>query len=221
MSVEGDLHSAILGYNHSTEYLNTVLYWFEYYKSGTHEVPDATGVVPVGDDPKGGSSGGGSGSGHESGKDTTPARATARSPPLEARDRLPTPGRPPRDRLRAGARWRAGVDRHRGRGLRRVAPRAGQGRRGQGGQGRSCAVRDPRRDRHPLRGRGRPRLRPHARRRNRHRPKLVAGDKTGSFTVRATVVGADVPAADFRVTVEARPRPTPGPTRWSAPPTRS
>ncbi|UYQ61536.1 lytic transglycosylase domain-containing protein [Streptomyces peucetius] len=46
-----DLDRAILGYNHSREYLRTVLSWFEYYKRGTHEVPDGTGKLPVGDGP--------------------------------------------------------------------------------------------------------------------------------------------------------------------------
>ncbi|MER6616917.1 lytic transglycosylase domain-containing protein [Streptomyces xantholiticus] len=46
-----DLDRAILGYNHSREYLRTVLSWFEYYKRGTHEVPDGKGVLPVGDGP--------------------------------------------------------------------------------------------------------------------------------------------------------------------------
>ncbi|WP_066949275.1 lytic transglycosylase domain-containing protein [Streptomyces lushanensis] len=53
LSVDADLHRAILGYNHSQEYLNTVLTWFEYYKNGTHEVPDGTGVLPVGPGPAG------------------------------------------------------------------------------------------------------------------------------------------------------------------------
>ncbi|MEU5162879.1 lytic murein transglycosylase [Streptomyces sp. NPDC020875] len=41
-----DLERAILGYNRSREYLNTVLSWFEYYKRGTHTVPDGKGVPP-------------------------------------------------------------------------------------------------------------------------------------------------------------------------------
>ncbi|MFE7132048.1 lytic transglycosylase [Streptomyces sp. NPDC057638] len=41
-----DLDRAILSYNQSREYLNTVLSWFEFYKRGTHEVPDGSGVLP-------------------------------------------------------------------------------------------------------------------------------------------------------------------------------
>ncbi|MCZ7460985.1 lytic transglycosylase domain-containing protein [Streptomyces sp. WMMC940] len=47
LSVKEDLDKAILSYNRSREYLRTVLSWFEYYKRGTHEVPDGSGVLPV------------------------------------------------------------------------------------------------------------------------------------------------------------------------------
>ncbi|MGW0204428.1 lytic murein transglycosylase [Streptomyces sp. NPDC003233] len=47
LSREDDLHSAILSYNNSQDYLNTVLSWLEYYRKGTHSVPDGTGSVPT------------------------------------------------------------------------------------------------------------------------------------------------------------------------------
>lgn len=40
-------------------------------------------------------------------------------------------------------------------------------------------------------------------------PKLSAGDQAGSFTVRATAVGRQVPPADVRATVKAKPAPEP------------
>ncbi|MFJ2826059.1 lytic transglycosylase domain-containing protein [Streptomyces sp. NPDC087263] len=46
LSDQTDLDSAILSYNNSTEYLNTVLSWLDYYRKGTHEVPDGTGTLP-------------------------------------------------------------------------------------------------------------------------------------------------------------------------------
>ncbi|MGW1022551.1 lytic transglycosylase domain-containing protein [Streptomyces sp. NPDC002577] len=46
LSVTSQLHAAILSYNHSQDYLNTVLKWLDYYRKGTHEVPDGTGVLP-------------------------------------------------------------------------------------------------------------------------------------------------------------------------------
>ncbi|MBP0460514.1 lytic transglycosylase domain-containing protein [Streptomyces montanisoli] len=51
MSVQADMNAAILSYNHSQKYLDTVLSWFEYYKKGTHQVPDGTGVLPSGSGP--------------------------------------------------------------------------------------------------------------------------------------------------------------------------
>ncbi|MGX9885886.1 lytic transglycosylase domain-containing protein [Streptomyces sp. NPDC002276] len=40
LSTDAGLRSAILSYNNSTDYLNTVLSWLEYYRKGTHSVPD-------------------------------------------------------------------------------------------------------------------------------------------------------------------------------------
>ncbi|MEU4927566.1 lytic transglycosylase domain-containing protein [Streptomyces yokosukanensis] len=47
LSREDDLHSAILSYNNSQDYLNTVLSWLEYYRKGTHSVPDGSGGLPA------------------------------------------------------------------------------------------------------------------------------------------------------------------------------
>ncbi|MFG2623547.1 lytic transglycosylase domain-containing protein [Streptomyces sp. NPDC048473] len=46
LSTATDLDRAVLSYNHSDAYLRTVRSWFDYYKRGTHEIPDGTGVVP-------------------------------------------------------------------------------------------------------------------------------------------------------------------------------
>ncbi|WP_336112162.1 lytic transglycosylase domain-containing protein [Streptomyces sp. PTD9-10] len=46
LSGEAGLHSAILSYNNSQDYLNLVLSWLEYYRKGSHSVPDGTGGVP-------------------------------------------------------------------------------------------------------------------------------------------------------------------------------
>jgi hypothetical protein len=48
LAVTPQLHAAILSYNHSQAYLNTVLKWLEYYRKGTYAVPDGTGVLPTG-----------------------------------------------------------------------------------------------------------------------------------------------------------------------------
>ncbi|MEV3856272.1 lytic murein transglycosylase [Streptomyces sp. NPDC050095] len=59
LSDANDLNSAILSYNRSTDYLNTVLSWLEYYRKGVHQVPNGTGVLPK--YPTSGGSGSGSG----------------------------------------------------------------------------------------------------------------------------------------------------------------
>ncbi|MEU2225730.1 lytic transglycosylase domain-containing protein [Streptomyces sp. NPDC018347] len=46
LSREGDLHSAILSYNNSQDYLDLVLNWMEYYRKGSHSVPDGSGGLP-------------------------------------------------------------------------------------------------------------------------------------------------------------------------------
>ncbi|MFC3576254.1 lytic transglycosylase [Streptomyces yaanensis] len=46
LSVQADMNAAILGYNNSQDYLNTVLRWYEYYRKGTHSIPDGTGALP-------------------------------------------------------------------------------------------------------------------------------------------------------------------------------
>ncbi|WP_329593076.1 lytic murein transglycosylase [Streptomyces sp. NBC_01362] len=48
LSLAADLDRAVLSYNHSDAYLRTVRSWFDYYKRGTHEIPDGTGTVPPG-----------------------------------------------------------------------------------------------------------------------------------------------------------------------------
>ncbi|MDX3237746.1 hypothetical protein PV392_19100 [Streptomyces sp. ME03-5709C] len=45
LSIENNLHQAILGYNHSTDYLNTVLSWYEHFRGGdVISVPDVGGA---------------------------------------------------------------------------------------------------------------------------------------------------------------------------------
>lgn len=47
LAVKADLDRAILSYNNSSDYLRTVLAWFEYYREGAHGVPDGDGVLPT------------------------------------------------------------------------------------------------------------------------------------------------------------------------------
>ncbi|MFF9778227.1 lytic transglycosylase domain-containing protein [Streptomyces sp. NPDC013978] len=72
LSNDANLRSAILSYNNSTEYYNTVMTWLEYYRKGTHEIPDGTGSLPQ--TPSGGNSnntGSGNSGGRNGGGPTT------------------------------------------------------------------------------------------------------------------------------------------------------
>ncbi|WP_406215177.1 lytic transglycosylase domain-containing protein [Streptomyces canus] len=83
LSTQGDLDSAILSYNPSRDYLNTVLSWLEYFRKGTYEIPDGTGTIP--DNRSDGSSGtGGSGGSYSS----------PSSPSTSNRSNPSTPGSP-------------------------------------------------------------------------------------------------------------------------------
>ncbi|MCT2592393.1 hypothetical protein LHJ74_21215 [Streptomyces sp. N2-109] len=68
-----DLRAAILSYNHSSAYVRTVLSWLQFYREGTHSVPDGEGTLPTspgagGPDKPGGHKGGGGGEGDGSGR---------------------------------------------------------------------------------------------------------------------------------------------------------
>ncbi|OWA04269.1 lytic transglycosylase [Streptomyces sp. CS113] len=83
LSDQADLNRAILSYNNSQDYLNTVLSWLEHYRKGSHEIPDGTGSLPVGrsDDTRAGAS-------------PSPGRTGASTPP-RAPGTTPGPGQSP------------------------------------------------------------------------------------------------------------------------------
>ncbi|MGV9254719.1 lytic transglycosylase domain-containing protein [Streptomyces sp. NPDC003697] len=47
LSTRADLEQAVLSYNMSQDYLNLVLRWLDYYREGTHSIPDGTGTLPA------------------------------------------------------------------------------------------------------------------------------------------------------------------------------
>ncbi|WP_316777609.1 lytic transglycosylase domain-containing protein [Streptomyces sasae] len=89
LSAQADMNSAILSYNNSQDYLNLVLSWYEFYRKGTHSIPDGTGTVPShrSNDGKTGSGSSSSGSPSASPSPSTPGKSTP-SPSL------PTPSTP-------------------------------------------------------------------------------------------------------------------------------
>ncbi|GAA2552242.1 lytic transglycosylase domain-containing protein [Streptomyces levis] len=83
LSDQDDLDRAILSYNNSREYLALVMRWLEYYRKGTHEVPDGTGTLP------GNRSDGGSGTGGD--RSTPSGPATPSTPGQGASKPKPSP----------------------------------------------------------------------------------------------------------------------------------
>ncbi|MEU6808477.1 lytic transglycosylase domain-containing protein [Streptomyces sp. NPDC046831] len=47
LATRADLERAVLSYNNSRDYLNLVLTWLDYYRDGTHSIPDGTGTLPT------------------------------------------------------------------------------------------------------------------------------------------------------------------------------
>lgn len=47
LTQKAELDRAVLSYNNSTEYLRTVLAWYDFYRKGTHRVPDGAGPLPT------------------------------------------------------------------------------------------------------------------------------------------------------------------------------
>lgn len=230
LSVQDDLERAILSYNPSQDYLNTVLAWLEHYRKGTHEIPDGTGTLPGGrsDDhtgtsgrsPSPGATGGPAGSRASStpapspgnpgkptqpGKPTNPGTANPTpadpTPPAETPTPTPTPTDTVHHLENAGTTGFTAIagdtfakkistraETQDGKAVGKVRIRftvlgdtdatftGGEKVAAVTTNASGVAV----------------------------APALVAGEKTGGFTVRATVVGRTVAGLDYKATVTER-----------------
>ncbi|MGW2822549.1 lytic transglycosylase domain-containing protein [Streptomyces sp. NPDC001443] len=200
LSTQADLHSAILSYNYSQDYLNTVLSWLEYYRKGTHEIPNGTGALPTNrsDDH------------HTSGPSTSPSAPVTPKPsdPAPESPKPSTPSTPaptPTDtvdhlkdvgtaKLTATAgqafdgKISARAETKAGQGVGKVRVRftlvGDTDATFTGGESVATVVTD-------TTGVA-------------VAPVLQAGEKTGTFTVRAVVVGRTLSAVDHTATVTAR-----------------
>ncbi|MEV6398946.1 lytic transglycosylase domain-containing protein [Streptomyces sp. NPDC051907] len=221
LAVKDQLDRAILGYNHSREYLRTVLSWFDYYKRGTHEVPDGDGVLPVDDGPDS--------SGPTPTPNPTPSPSRPQPKPRpdapdpkptpDAPGPKPTPGTPdpkptpkptpdpkptpsPVTRIeKAGAvelTAMAGGE-FAERATVRVKNAAGKTVSGQSVRFEIVGDTEAR-----FAGAKKSVVLATRADGTTTTPALSAGEKAGAFTVRATVVGRSLPAVDFAATVTAR-----------------
>ncbi|MFH8750928.1 lytic transglycosylase [Streptomyces rimosus] len=244
LGTQGDLDKAVLGYNPSREYLNTVLSWLAFYRNGTHEVPDGKGLLPVHRSPVGSGKGvgptpgaghtpgrttgpgagrsgsttpkpGGNGSGKPGGsKPTTPPSTPGPKPGDPTKPPTTPPTKPPTKPTPApvaaleqvGAKdltATAGEDF--GQIVRvRAKDTAGKPVAGVPVEFRivgETGARFPDKADHVTVRTGADGT--------ATAPRINAGDKAGSFTVRATAVGRKVPASEVGATVKAKPAPAP------------
>ncbi|MGV9705114.1 lytic transglycosylase domain-containing protein [Streptomyces sp. NPDC003483] len=213
LSVQAQMNAAILSYNNSTAYLNTVLSWLEYYRKGTHEVPDGTGTLPSHSSGDSSPSGAGPspsapstpestpsgtpkpGNGGSTGPSTGPtAPATPSTPPptpTETVDHLEDAGS---GKLTAtagqdfGTKVAVRTETKAGKAVAKVRVRflivGDTDSTFAGGESVATVVTD---------SKG-----------TATAPALAAGEKTGTFTVRATVVGRTLSGLDYAATVTAR-----------------
>ncbi|MFF2216326.1 lytic transglycosylase domain-containing protein [Streptomyces antibioticus] len=208
MSTSSGLRSAILSYNNSTDYYNTVISWLEYYRKGSHEIPDGTGSVPSNrsDDDSGTTprTPATPAAPHKPGKPNKPNKpgtpaepstppATPKPPatPTDTVHHLEDAGTAPLTAMagdaftaRIGTRTETAA----GKAVAKVRVRftitGDTDATFTGGESVATVVTD---------GKG-----------VASAPALRAGEKTGAFTVRATVVGRTVTAVTYRATVTER-----------------
>lgn len=213
LAVKSDLDQAILGYNHSREYLRTVLSWFEYYKRGTHEVPDGTGVLPISNGPDS----------SDSAESSTPTPTSPSTPSPKPTPNAPKPGggtttptpTPPHTPTPPPTPAPPSVSRIEDAGTGELTAMAGHAFTGRAivrvknTEGRTVPNQAVRfdvvgdTDTRFTGGKVSVTLSTGADG-TVASPALQAGEKTGSFRVRATVVGRVLPAVDFAATVTVR-----------------
>ncbi|MFF3941313.1 lytic transglycosylase domain-containing protein [Streptomyces phaeofaciens] len=217
MSTTSGLRSAILSYNNSTDYYNTVMSWLEYYRKGTHEIPDGTGTVP-------------SDRSDDTTDPTTPGTPSSPSTP-NTPSSPSTPGTPPPSAPSTPSTPPTPTDtvHHlEDAGTAKLTAMAGDafttkiGTRTETAAGKAVAKV---RVRFTIVGdtdatfAGGESVATVATNRKgvAAAPALQAGEKTGTFTVRATVVGRTVTAVDYKATVTARAADTLTRTGTAAP----
>lgn len=98
LAVKAHLDRAILSYNHSQEYLRTVLAWLDFYRKGVHPVADGRGVIPAspgpgGDTPAERPVGDGGQGGEEAAARSSSGRRGAHRRRAPRRPAIPLPGR--------------------------------------------------------------------------------------------------------------------------------
>ncbi|MEU0963964.1 lytic transglycosylase domain-containing protein [Streptomyces sp. NPDC005917] len=205
LSVQADMNHAILSYNSSQDYLNLVLSWYEFYRKGSHSIPNGTGTLPR-HRSDGNKPGSGSGSG-DSPSPSAPGTNTPKPNPPKPGGPSGTPSLPPtatdtvdhlEDAGTATLTAMAGdaftkkistrAETKAGRTVAKVRVRftivGDTDATFTGGESLATVTTDSKGV--------------------AVAPALQAGEKTGDFTVRASVVGRSVKGVDYAASVTAR-----------------
>ena len=225
LSAKADLDRAILSYNHSRDYLRTVLAWYEFYREGSHEIPDGAGPLPTSpgaggdsDKPgKGKGKGKGSGDGGGSGSDKPGKGDGGGGGGSEdgdgggndgdggGNDDSPSPSKPAQLKPLSPRTQSAGAGTDFAEQLRvKALDKGGKAVKGVRVKYEITGPTDAEFEGSPTvtsKTDG-----------TATAPVLNAGDETGQFTVRATVVGRSLPGASFIATVTPRADRLEGPS---------
>ncbi|MEU5194783.1 lytic transglycosylase domain-containing protein [Streptomyces scabiei] len=220
LSNAANLRSAILSYNNSTEYYNTVMSWLSHYRKGTHEIPDGTGSLPQTPSSPGtgtGNNTGGTGNGRGTGGNTPSPKPTppkpgkpgrpgggGTTPPPPSTNPPTTPGTPTDsvhhlENAGAASLTAMAGDTFTGKLAARTETKAGKAvakvrvRFTVVGDTDTTFTGGEKVATALTDSTGKATA-----------PALVAGEKTGDVTIRATVVGRTVPALNRTATVTAR-----------------
>ncbi|UUU21268.1 lytic transglycosylase domain-containing protein [Streptomyces sp. DSM 40750] len=219
LSNDANLRSAILSYNNSSAYYNTVMSWLEYYRKGAHEIPDGTGSLPETPSGNGNGDSGSNGRGGTGGSTTPPSPKPPKPPKPEKPETgepggggtttptppATTPPETPTDTVHhvenAGTSSFTAMagDTFTDRLVARTETKAGQAVAKV--RVRFTIVGDT--DTTFTGGESFATIVTDSTGKATA-PALVAGEKTGGVTIRATVVGRSVTALDYKATVTAR-----------------
>jgi membrane-bound lytic murein transglycosylase B len=230
LSRQADLHSAILSYNNSQDYLHTVLTWLEYYRKGTHSIPDGTGAVPSNRSDSGSGGSGGSAPGSTPPATTDPGEGSGKDGGSTPRPKPPAPHTPgtPTTPPSTPPTPTETVDHIENSGTAALSAMAGDAftakisARAEDKKGKGVAKVRVRfsilgdTDATFAGGETVATIRTGSSG-TAVAPALRAGEKTGGFTVRAVVVGRTLPGLDYRATVTERAADTLARTTDAAP----
>ncbi|HEV7625532.1 MAG TPA: lytic murein transglycosylase [Streptomyces sp.] len=196
LTAKADLDRAVLSYNHSQDYLRTVLAWYEFYREGAHKVPDGAGSLPDSPGAGGASDKPGKGKGSDGGGSHKPGKGGGNGDGDD--NQSPSPAHEPAALKPVSTpKLSAGTGKDFAKQLKvRVVDKGGKAVKGARVKYEIVGDTDAR-----FEGGTTVTSKTDG---VATAPVLNAGDETGQFTVRVSVLGHKVPKASFIATVKPR-----------------